>query len=206
MAKKKAPAKKSCPNCGGPEGYPSGHAVGCPIGAKERRQAPAKNNVYVVLDPANHDAVYSELAGVELWTSAEEIENGTFDIEETATRVSLAKLVERHESIRRALLVMVLTDATRTWLATNDPQALQQAEKAVQDEPEFVQFKENHPDKLSPKRDFDQQTIERAGRLLLGWSGLHPRREKEIGQFLEAVDKSTAPEACQDVAFSITGE
>lgn len=26
-----------CPNCGGPEGYPSGHAVGCHIGWQERQ-------------------------------------------------------------------------------------------------------------------------------------------------------------------------
>ncbi len=25
-----------CPNCGGPEGYPSDHAVGCPIGAQKK--------------------------------------------------------------------------------------------------------------------------------------------------------------------------
>lgn len=28
--------KLACPNCGGPEGYPSDHAVGCPVGWMER--------------------------------------------------------------------------------------------------------------------------------------------------------------------------
>lgn len=60
--------------------------------------------------------------------------------------------------------------------------------------------------KTKTPKDFDKKTIERAGRLLLGWSGIHPRCEKELDQFLDAVNKSSAPEVCADVTFAITGE
>jgi len=47
----------SCPNCGGPDGYPGQHAVGCPIGASERvptnREAPperARGTIQVSLE------------------------------------------------------------------------------------------------------------------------------------------------------------
>src|SRR5689334_18191062 len=113
--------------------------------------------------------------------------------------------MSKNDPIRRALLVLVLTERTREFLQQNDPKALKQAEKALKDAPELQDFLAREAEKPVAKKDFEDRHILRAGRLLLGFSGLHPRLEKEIDQFLDTVDKSSVPEACQDVTFAITG-
>lgn len=54
--------------------------------------------------------------------------------------------------------------------------------------------------------DFHKDDIARVGRMVLGWSKIKPSDKAAVSTFIDALDKSSVPEAAGDIGFAITGE
>lgn len=53
---------------------------------------------------------------------------------------------------------------------------------------------------------FDQELVERAGSMLLAWSGIPARNVEAMKRFLDAIRHSTLSEVAGDVGFSVLGD
>lgn len=82
-----------CPNCGGPEGYPSDHAVGCPLGharMDHQRRFPAQM-LGRTKTHLSGELIWHDPEGV--WVDVGTGLLGPFDSEDKAERVAAAALV-----------------------------------------------------------------------------------------------------------------